>query len=185
MARYFVGFLLAVGLIVVVVVLIIRGLLTPHKAPTALDLPSYAETDTKVQLTIDTPVTDPDHHNDVVMTIGNTASSLMVTKGYDGDTVRIKTYPMTTSAYEVFLRALNYNGFTKGSNDPSLKDERGHCATGQRYIYQIIDGSGSDLQRYWHSSCGQGTFGGNVDIIRHLFMTQFPDFSTQTNDIQL
>ena len=185
MARYFVGFLLAVGLIVVVVILIIRGLTAPHKGgPTALDLPSYAETDTRVQLTIDTPVTDPDRHNDVILTVGNTASTLVVTKGYDGNTVRIKTYPMTTSAYDVFLRSLNYNGFTKGNNDPSIKDERGHCATGDRIIYEVIDGSGNDLQRYWHTTCNQGTFSGNVDIVQRLFIAQFPDYNSLTNDVR-
>src|SRR5258706_14847567 len=130
MARYFIGFLLAVGLIVLVVVLIIRGLSSPHKGPTALNLPSYAETDTKVQLTIDSPVTAPDQHHDIIMTVGNTDSTLVVTKGYDGDTVRLKSYPMTTSAYAVFLRSLAMNGYIKGNADPAVRDERGHCATG-------------------------------------------------------
>jgi len=185
MARYFIGFLLAVGLIVLVIVLIVRGLTSPHKAPTQLNLPSYADTDTKVQLTIDTPVTAPDQHHDVIMTVGNPSSTIMITQGYDGDTVNVKSYPLTTSAYEVFLRSLNLNGYIHGNPDPALRDERGHCATGERVIYEIIDGNGNDLERYWHTTCGTGTFSGNVDAVRKLFVAQVPDFVTLTNGISL
>ncbi|HEU4966242.1 MAG TPA: hypothetical protein VFT53_02045 [Candidatus Saccharimonadales bacterium] len=185
MARYFIGFLLAVGLIVVVVILIIKALTGTHKGPTPLDLPSYANSDVRVQLTIDSPVTSPDTHHDIILTVGSDQSSLMVTKGYDSEVVSMKNYPMTASAYGVFLKALAYNGFTKGAVDSSIADERGHCAQGDRYIYEVIDGSGNDLQRYWYSSCGTGTFKGNVSIIRSLFVKQFPDYSTQTQNISL
>jgi hypothetical protein len=185
MARYFIGFLLAVGLIVVVVVLIIRGLTGSHKGPTPLNLPSYADSDVRVQLTIDSPVTSADVHNDVILTVDNTQATLVVTKGYDGDTVRIKSYPTTTSGYAVFLRALAFNNFTKGNNNPNLRDERGRCALGDRFIYEVIDGSGNSLQRYWHTSCGDGTFGGNVSAVRRLFILQFPDYSKLTNDVHL
>jgi hypothetical protein len=185
MARYFVGFLLAVGLIVIVVILIIRGLSGTHKGPTVLDLPSYADTDTKMQLTIDSPVTDPDNHHDIIMSVGDVESTLEITKGYDGDTVTLKNYPMTTSAYAVFLRSLSLNNYTKGNADPALRDDRGHCAAGDRFIYEVIDGNGNDLQRYWYTSCGTGTFGGNANVIRNLFVAQFPDYTTLTHDIRL
>ena len=184
MARYFIGFILAVGLIVVVIVLIVRGVTSPHKGPTAIDLPSYANTDTKVQYTIDTPVKSPDMHNDVIMSVSNTTATIMVTQGYDGDTVNLKSYPMTTSGYEVFLKSLALNGYTKGNADPALRDERGHCATGDRFVYEIIDDTGNDIQRYWHTTCNTGTFGGNPDIIRRLFTEQFPDYSTLTQNVQ-
>lgn len=185
MARYFIGFLLAVGLIVVVVILIIKALTGTHKGPTPLDLPSYANSDVRVQLTIDGPVTSPDTHNDIIMTVGSSQSSLMITKGYDSEVVSMKNYPMTTSAYAVFLKALAYNNFTKGTNDPALADERGHCAQGDRFIYEVIDGSGNDLQRYWYTTCNTGTFKGSVSAIRSLFTKQFPDYGTQTQNVNL
>lgn len=183
MARYFIGFLLAVGLIVVVIILIIHALTGTHKGPTPLDLPSYANSDVRVQLTIDTPITAPDTHNDIVMTIGSNQSTLLITKGYDSNIVNLKNYSMTPSGYAVFLKALAYNGFTKGNSDPNSADERGHCATGSRYIYEVLDGNGNDLQRYWYTSCGTGTFKGNVSLIRSLFVRQFPDYATQTQNI--
>ncbi|SRR5581483_1965689 len=185
MARYFIGFLLAVGLIVVVVILIIKALTGTHKGPTPLDLPSYANGDVRVRLTIDSSVTAPDTHHDVVLTVGSNQSSLMITKGYDSEVVSMKNYQMTSSAYGVFLKSLAYNGFTKGNNDPNLADERGHCAQGDRYIYEVIDGSGNDLERYWYTSCGTGTFKGNISAVRTLFVHQFPDYSTQTQNINL
>jgi len=185
MARYFIGFLLAVGLIVVVVILIIKALTGTHKGPTPLDLPSYANSNVRVQLTIDSPVTSPDTHNDIILTVGSDQSSLMITKGYDSEVVSMKNYPMTASAYGVFLKALSYNGFTQGNSSPSLADERGHCAQGDRYIYEVIDGNGNDLQRYWYSSCNTGTFKGNGPAVRGLFIKQFPDYGTQTQDVNL
>ena len=183
MARYFVGFLLAVGLIVLVIVLIIRSLGAPAKKPTVLDLNSYANSDVRMQLTIDTPVKAPQAHQDIIMTVDNAQATLVVTKGYDGDTVRMKSYPMTTSAYAVFLRSLAFNGYTKGNDDPSLRDERGRCSLGERYIYEVIDGEGNSLQRYWTTSCGGGTFNGSAVTIRRLFTLQFPDYSALTRDV--
>lgn len=185
MARYFIGFLLAIGLIVVVIILIIKALTGTHKGPTPLDLPSYANSDVRVQLTIDSPVTAPDTHSDIIMTIGSTQSTLLITKGYDSNVVSMKNYPMTSGAYAVLLKALAYNGFTKGITDPNLADERGHCAQGDRYIYEVLDGSGNDLQRYWRTSCNTGTFKGNVSAIRSLFVRQFPDYGTQTQSAKL
>jgi hypothetical protein len=185
MARYFIGFLLAVGLIVVVIVLIIKALTGTHKGPTPLDLPSYANSDVRVQLTIDSPVTAPEAHNDIIMTVGSTQATLLITQGYDSDVVSMKNYPLTSGAYGVFLKALAYNGFTNGVADPKLADERGRCAQGDRYIYEVLDGNGSDLQRYWRTSCNTGTFKGNVSAIRSLFVRQFPDYGAQTQHVRL
>lgn len=186
MTRYIVGFLLALGLIIVVIVLIIRGLSGgPKQAPSQVDLSSYATTGTTVQLTIDSPVTAPDNHRDIIINIGNNQSTLRVTKGYDGETVRRQAYPMTTSAYDVFLRSINAYGFTDGNNDPNLSDERGHCSLGDRYIFEIIDEDGSDTQHYWHTTCNSGTFKGNVDAIKQLFVAQIPDYGQLTGDVNL
>ena len=185
MTRYFIGFLLAVGLIVVVVVLIIHSLTSPHKGPTPLDLPSYANSDVRVQLTIDSPVTAPTTHHDIILTVGDTQSTLLITQGYDNDITTMKNYPMTPAAYGVFLRALSLNGFTKGSTDPALANESGHCAAGDRYIYEVLDGSDNDLQRYWRSTCGTGTFTGDQAFIRQLFINQFPDYATETSSVAL
>ena len=189
MVRYIVGFLLAVGLIVVVIVLIVRALIsgpsTSPLQPAQHDLRSYENTATTVQLTIDSPVTAPERHHDIIINVGNDLTVLTVTQGYQGQAIRSRTYPMDESAYGVFLRALNANGFTQGNNDPTKKDERGHCALGDRFLYQIIDPSGQEIQHYWYTSCGSGTFNGAPATIRRLFQAQVPDYFQQTNGIAL
>src|SRR5215471_9111745 len=112
MARYFIGFLLAVGLIVVVIVLIIRGLTSsPSKGPSELDLNSYADSNVTVQLTIDSPVSASAKHHDIIINIGSTETTLTVTEGYEHQVKRLQSYPMNVSAYAVFLHALTLNGF--------------------------------------------------------------------------
>jgi len=179
MTRYFIGFILAVGLIVVVIVLIVRGLSSgPQKsAPKPIDLMSYASGNSSVRLTLDSPVTALQTHNDVIMDVSSTEASLTVTKGYDGSVLRKKLYPMTEVAFATFLRSLSLNGFMQGDNSAALKDERGHCAQGQRAIYELLDGSGNDVVRYWHSTCGSGSLRGSPAVLQQLFISQFPDYS--------
>ena len=187
MTRYIVGFLVALGLIVIVIILIIKGLTSGgSKNPLQpVDLDSYANTGTTVQFIIDSPVTAAAQHHDIIINIGNSQASLQVTQGYEGEVVRSKTYPMSVSAYDVFLRSLNLNGFTHGNDDPNLKDERGNCALSDRYIYEVVDDTGNDLQRYWSTTCGTGTFKGNIGSIQQLFQNQIPDYGDLTSDVQL
>lgn len=185
MARYTIGFLLALGLIFVVIVLIIRGLVSGPSGPKALDLNSYAETGGSVVLTIDSPVSAAAEHSDIVVSVNNVAATLRVTRGYDNETVRTQTYPMNASAYAVFLRALTLNGYTKGDSNPDKSDERGQCALGSRLSYDVIDPSGNTVQHYWHTTCGGGTFNGDSSAIRRLFVAQIPDYNRLTNDIRL
>ena len=185
--RYIAGFLLAVGLIIVVIFLIIRGLATGPSASSPnvpANLSNYVGTSTAMQFTIDSLVASNDTHYDIVINVSNYQATLTVTQGYDGQVLRTQSYPMTSSSYAVFLRALEFNGFTQGNTDPSLKDERGRCALGNRYIYEIIDGNGNDIQRFWYTSCGSGTFNGSVAAVRQLFTAQIPDYSKLTSDIQ-
>lgn len=185
MTRYIVGFLLAVGLIVLVIVLIIRSIVSGPTGPKPLDLTSYANSGTSVQLTIDSPVTAAANHHDIIINVGNIQATLTVTQGYDNQIVRMKSYPTGTAAYAVFLHALSRNGFTQGDSNPTDSDERGQCSLGDRYIYEVLDSSNTDMQRYWYTSCGSGTFQGSVAQIRQLFTRQIPDYSTLTAGIQL
>ena len=185
--RYVVAFLLAVGLIIVVIVLIIHGLVSgPSSAPNVpKNLTDYVGTGTSVQLTIDSPVASASQHKDIIINVSNYEAILTVTQGYEGEVLRSQSYPMSSNAYATFLRALNYNGFTQGNNDPALKDERGRCALGARYIYEIINSNDDSIQRYWYTSCGNGTFNGNPQSVRQLFVKQIPDYNKLTSDVHL
>ena len=185
MTRYIVGFLLAVGLIIIAIILIVRALSGGPSGPKPLDLTSYANSDVTVQLTIDGPVSAATTHNGVIITVGNNEATLLVTQGYEGQIVRMKSYSTTANGYAVFLRALAFNGFTKGDANPALRDERGQCALGARFIYEVLDAQGNSLQRYWHSTCGTGTFKGNSTVVRTLFTKQIPDYSSLTSGVAL
>jgi len=187
--KYIVGFLAAVGLIVVVIVLLVRALVSGPGTPVApsivpADLASQADTATTVKLTLDSPITAPPLHHDITITVGRDETVLTISDGYNGNVVQSKTYGMSATAYRIFLRAIDLNGFTEGNSDPTMKDERGHCALGDRFIYEVIDPDGQTTQRYWQSTCGTGTFNGDGPTIRQLFRDQVPDYFQLTNNIQ-
>jgi hypothetical protein len=177
--KYFLGFLAAVGLIVLVFILILRGF-SGHKQPapkTALS--DYANTSTVVRLTIDSPVTADVSHHAVRVTIGRDQNSVEMFQGYQGKVTALYNYSNNQEAYDTFLRSLQLLGYTKGDPAPEKADERGYCANGNRYIYEIVSGAAT-VQRYWFSSCSVGTFKGNGAIIRNLFRKQIPDYSKVT-----
>ncbi|MGH7237397.1 MAG: hypothetical protein ACREGF_02580, partial [Candidatus Saccharimonadales bacterium] len=100
--------------------------------------------------------------------------------------VQTKTYPNNSSAYGVFLRALDLAGFTNGKTDPGLADYRGYCPAGTIYIYQIINGNDNRTQQYWGTSCGgQGTFQGSATSVNYLFEQQIPDYAAVTANLSL
>ena len=179
--RYFIGFLITIGLIVLLIVLLFGG---GGKAPvTKAPLISYANTDTVVRETIDEQVNDVDHHRQIQITVGRDSTDFELHKGYDGETLKSQSYPMTATSYASFLRSLQHAGFTNGKDSKDLKDERGYCPLGKRYIFEVIQGS-SDLERYWATSCNNApkTFNGKTPTILSLFRLQVPDYNKLTRE---
>ena len=178
--KYFLGFLAAVGLVVLVFILVLRGLSGGHKQNVQTLLTDYTSTDTVMRLTIDGPVKADQNHQAVRITIGRDSNLIEMVKGYQGQVVNQQAYPNNEAAYGVFLRALQLNGYTKGNTDPEKADDRGVCASGYRYEFEIITG-GSSVQRFWTTSCGGGTFAGRPATVRSLFRAQIPDYNKVTH----
>lgn len=175
--RYITGILIAIGLVVLTIVLIIKafgGGGGPEQK--RIDLTSYASTDAVMQLTIDGPLNADEEHRQLKITVGRDETTLDVLQGYDGQVIRSQSYQSNQVAYVNFLRALEVNGFINGDANPNFKDERGQCATGQRYIFEAVSG-GEDVLRWWATSCGGGNFKGDRNVVRTLFRNQIPDFS--------
>jgi hypothetical protein len=183
MSRYIAAFLLAIGLIIIVIILIVHGPSTPVQQP--INLNNDGNSDTTVQLSVDSPITAPSTHHDIIVNVGDSQSSLVITQGYDGQIINSKSYPMSPNAYSIFLRTLMINGFTLGNNSPAVADETGHCALGDRYTYEVIDGNGNVLQHYWSTTCNTGNFEGDIVVIQQLFQSQIPDYQTLTDTISL
>jgi hypothetical protein len=172
--RYFIGFLIVIGLVVLVFVLFLTG---GPSTPKSLvpSLPTYADTNTVVQLTIDGPINADQTHRQVQIIVGQNESEINVFQGYDNTVLNNTSFPSNENAYDAFLHAIDIAGFTK-TRKTSNTDDTGVCALGDRYIYEIINGA-TDLQRTWSTSCGgQGTFGGNTNTILTLFQDQIPNY---------
>lgn len=178
--RYILGFLIGIGLIILLFVMIFRG--GSNKPSVPKPLVDYAITDTTVQLTDDYPVNLDQTHDRVKTVVGKEQVHMSVEQGYQGTVLREQNYANNPTAYANFLRALDVAGFTKGKTDDSLRDERGVCPLGHRYIYEIKNGSNT-IQRYWSTSCGNvGSFLGKSSTVRALFLAQVPDYSKVVND---
>ena len=184
--RFLVGFVISIGLIILAFVLILHSF-RPSSPPSSLpSLINYANSDTTVEMTIDGPINADQEHYQLQMTVGQTLSILNLDKGYEGVVVTSDNYNNNSNSYAEFLRSLDLAGYRKGnSSSTANSDPRGYCPLGERYSFQIISG-GRTVQNYWATTCGgQGTFQGNVNLVKTLFMAQMPDFDTVISNTDL
>jgi hypothetical protein len=185
--RYFFGFLLTIGLLIVVIIMIVTGGNDKAKAPgTNKTLQSYSSSsDAAVRLTIDGPINAASLHHAVRITVDRNNVSYEHLEGYDGNVTNLQTYPNSKDGFEVFLRALAAAGFTKGDLDKKLADERGYCPLGRRYIMELRQAERS-IQRFWATSCGNPkSYGGNTALTVQLFKDQVPNYEELNGDISL
>lgn len=150
-------------------------------------LPTYASTNARVSLTIDGVVNGDDAHRAIKITVSRDQRQLDIIQGYSGHVISKKSLYNTQAAYAVFLRAINDGGFLSKlakSNYPA--DERGQCAAGIRYIFELSQ-NGKALSRLWASDCGNsvGTLGGNAFFMLDLFEAQITNFQDLTQEVNL
>lgn len=183
--RYFIGFLITAGLIILLIILLISGHGKPKTPVTSKSLDSYASTDSQVSMTIDGPVIAASLHQEVRVTVDGDSVTYENLVGYDGQVVATQTFLNTENSYDVFLHALYHAGFTQGNNSAALSDERGFCPTGTRYIFELTQ-DGKSVQRYWTTSCGQTkTYLGLRSLTITLFQKQVPNYGQLTHNIAL
>src|SRR6266446_1088884 len=113
--RYFTGFLIFIGLIVLVFVNILKsgGSSTP---PKQINLNSYANSAAIAQLTIDGPINANQTHQEEQISVGQTQTTFSILQGYQGRELTNKTFDNNQAAFSAFLQALAVAGFTKGSS---------------------------------------------------------------------
>ena len=180
MLRYLVGFFVTIGLVVLLIILLFSGgndssqkkLMTSGKP-----LASYASTDAQARLIIDGPIVAPIDHRQIVITVDRNSAKIDLEQGYDGSVIESHVYPNTEASYREFLHSLALLNFTKGiTNDASLKSESGHCASGNRFVFELAQ-TGKLIQHLWATSCnGPRSFEGNVDSTVYLFKRQIPGY---------
>lgn len=185
--RYFITFLIGIGLVVLVIVLLIRAIFgggseTPEtQAP---QLNSYANTNVVMRLSVWSQVEANQTHQQMRIDVSKYSSDIYLYNGYENTLVKNETFPSNPKAYTDFLNGLELAGYTKGNPDKALANWQGYCPFGVRYIYEIIDGA-KTVQQYWSTSCGAQqpkTFLGNTTTVTGLYKAQIPDFSTFTQN---
>lgn len=182
--RYFIGFILTLGLIFLVVFLLFRGGDNPKKV-TVKSLKSYATSSAKVRLTIDGPVNATSEHQQAKITVDKDNVTYEQFKGYSGAVVRTQNFANDGDAYSAFLSALGRAGFTKGNDDPALKDESGYCSQGSRYVFELTQ-DGENIKRYWGTSCGKTkTYLGAQSLTLSLFKAQVPGYNDLAKGLDL
>ena len=181
--RYFLGFLITIGLIILVIVLLFRGPSKPKVSTTSKTLDSYASTNAEVKLTIDGPINAQSEHDQTRITVDRNNVTYEQITGYQGSVKKMQRFDNNQEAFTVFLKALDRAGFTLGDTDKTLADERGRCALGTRYIYELAQ-DGKNLERFWTTSCGGiKTFKGLDGQTRDLFRAQIPNQNNRDDSI--
>lgn len=181
--RYFVGFLITIGLIILLLVMLLGGSNNKSKVPkTIKTLADYAATSAEVRVTNDGPINAESQHQKIRITVNRDNVTYEQINGYDDGVVKMQNYPNTKDAYSTFLLALAHANFTKGDTAKALSDERGYCPLGNRYIFELIQ-DGKTLERFWSTSCGKPkTYLGNSSLTLTLFKAQVPDYSALTEN---
>ncbi|HUD10458.1 MAG TPA: hypothetical protein VMR28_02175 [Candidatus Saccharimonadales bacterium] len=185
--RYFVSFLIAIGLIVLVFILILKSFGGGKSAlqSQAKPLVDYSNTNVVAEFDIQGPVVYDQSYQEIHINVDQQQTQINIQQGYQGEIVNTQAFPSNQNAYAVFLRSLDLLGFTEGNPDPADTDDRGFCPFGERYVYQLVNGS-QTIQHYWATSCGgQGTFKGNVSSVNTLFEAQIPNYGQLTSSIVL
>jgi hypothetical protein len=183
--RFFFGVLVAIGLIILIVILMLSGNGGSKLPAITKTLTSYTNDNDAVRLTIDGPVNANQNHQGIQITVDNSDVTFEQLQGYQDSVVNLQNFANNQPAFAVFLHALNFAGFTKGNTAKSLSDERGYCALGNRYIFELLE-NGNDLERYWTSSCGSPkTYLGSLNLTLSLFEAQVPGYSQLAQNINL
>lgn len=183
--RFLLGVGFAIVLLIILFVVIFNHGSGP-KAPTPRPMATYAtDPSANVAMLIDGPVNAVSQHNQVLVTVSNSNTTIDVFTGYNDQLVESKVYPMTVASFHVFLRSLESAEFNNGSTSPSLSQASGFCPTGDRYIF-TFNADGSQKQRYWTTSCnGPHTYDGNLSLTLNLFEAQVPDYTNITGNLNI
>lgn len=149
---------------------------TPSSTSEKVDLTEYIRPNTSVKVTVEGPIVADEKFESYEIEVGQDFRRITVYKGYGKSVVAQKSYDNNDQAFDQFMRALAKVGFTNAIATTS-SDERGTCATGSRYTYELKDFDES-VQRLWGVSCSanNGSFAGSGPSVRALFKAQIPDY---------
>lgn len=130
-----------------------------------------------VRMTVYGPIVANEDRESYEITISSSTRRFAAYTGYAQTQVASSEYGNTESGYQELVYALSRAGFDKERVlNEAENDDRGTCATGRRYVYELFD-NGDQIKRAWTTSCNsaRGSFAGNNEMVRALFAKQIPD----------
>ena len=176
--KYFLAFITTIVLIIVLIILLFGG--GEDKKPESAasqTLVSYATKNSEVRLTVDGPTNANSEHLQERIVVNKDKVVYQRLRGYEGSVELEKTFGNNDTAYGHFLKSLQLAGFMQGDKSPELIDERGQCALGNRYIFEL-ENDNKLVHRFWSTSCDEAeTYQGNTRQTLRLFKDQVPAYS--------
>jgi hypothetical protein len=142
-----------------------------------INLTDYTRPNTSVKITVEGPIVADENFESYEIEVGQNFRRITVYKGYGKTVVLQKSYDNNDVAFESFMKALAKAGFTNSNSSTATEDERGSCATGKRYVYELKDFD-EQVSRLWNTTCSTkiGTLTGGGQAIRSLFKAQIPEY---------
>lgn len=159
---------------------------TEETADTSMSREALLSTDSgrSVRMTIRGPIVANEEAFSYRISVSPSARSLVVYRGYLGDTVDTTRLSNNTAAYEEFVHALDKADMTEGTPLEGAEDDtRGVCATGNLFEFEILN-DGESVQRLWTSSCdgSPGSLEASSRQLQDLFEEQIPDVDDKIRD---
>lgn len=121
-------------------------------------------------------VVGSDRRREVRITVTPTERKAEIITGYDNKVEKTVTFANDKAAFTTFLISLENIRFGQERTVAQV-DERGVCALGQTYVYEIHQGN-DQKSRLWSDSCSSsnGTYGGKTTVARQLFQSQITGY---------
>ncbi|MFZ2494832.1 MAG: hypothetical protein WAW60_03625 [Candidatus Saccharimonadales bacterium] len=132
-----------------------------------------------VRMTVYGPIVADEERESYEVTVTTTSRRFAAYRGYNQTQIAASDYGNTYEGYQQLVYALAHADFDKEKKvDELAKDDRGACATGRLYVYELFE-NGDLVRRTWTTSCSKvrGDFAGLNRQVAHLFKRQVPDFN--------
>lgn len=175
-ARQIIIFLVVVIGIVLLLSLVFGGNKNTNKQPTVqkITLVDFAKRDSQVVSITDGVINGDDEHRAIRITVDRNTRTMDVIQGYQGNVIASQSYVNNQQAYAEFLSALAKASFAS-SRKTSLASENGVCATGRRYVFELLEANKS-ISRTWTANCVKGNTNADPARVTKLFRNQITDY---------
>jgi len=144
-------------------------------------LTDYITPNSKMVLTTAGRINGDDIYREIRITVDSNTRELQVIQGYQNNVIQTNTFVNNISAYDSFVHALERTGFGK-VRKTSDTEEKGVCATGQRYTFEVINDA-KNVSRTWAGSCTKGTSAARAPQVLQLFQAQITGYGKLTNNV--